>query len=48
MDFNEDYVPSKPTVLTFAVALELTLDQTEDLLERAALPYLTAVNSMWL
>jgi O-acetyl-ADP-ribose deacetylase (regulator of RNase III) len=32
---NEHYVPSKPTVLAFAVALELTLDQTEDLLERA-------------
>jgi len=32
---NERYAPSKPTVLAFAVALELTLDQTEDLLERA-------------
>ena len=32
---NKHYVPSKPTVLAFAVALELTLDQTEDLLERA-------------
>jgi len=32
---NEHYAPSKPTVLAFAVALELTLDQTEDLLERA-------------
>ncbi|MDR2179276.1 MAG: macro domain-containing protein [Synergistaceae bacterium] len=30
-----DYVPSKPTVLAFAVALELSLDQTSDLLERA-------------
>jgi len=32
---NAGYAPSKPTVLAFAVALELTLDQTEDLLERA-------------
>ena len=32
---NTNYVPSKPTVLAFAVALELTLEQTEDLLKRA-------------
>ncbi|MCL2126463.1 MAG: macro domain-containing protein [Oscillospiraceae bacterium] len=32
---NEHYAPSKPTVLAFAVALELSLEQTEDLLERA-------------
>jgi hypothetical protein len=32
---NAQYAPSKPTVLAFAVALELDLDQTEDLLERA-------------
>ena len=32
---NEHYAPSKSTVLAFAVALELTLEQTEDLLERA-------------
>jgi len=32
---NTHYAPSKPTVLAFAVALELTLDQTEDLLEWA-------------
>ena len=32
---NAHYAPSKPTVLAFAVALELTLDQTADLLGRA-------------
>jgi O-acetyl-ADP-ribose deacetylase (regulator of RNase III) len=32
---NADYAPSKATVLAFAVALELTLDQAADLLERA-------------
>ena len=32
---NLQYMPSKPTVLAFAVALELNLDQTKDLLERA-------------
>jgi O-acetyl-ADP-ribose deacetylase (regulator of RNase III) len=32
---NKHYTPSKPTVLALAVALRLTLDQTEDLLERA-------------
>lgn len=32
---NANYAPSKPTVLAFAIALELTLDQTTDLLERA-------------
>jgi len=32
---NTEYTPSKPTVIAFAVALELNLDQTEDLLERA-------------
>lgn len=32
---NTHYAPSKPTVLAFAIALELTLDKTEDLLERA-------------
>ena len=34
---NTDYAPSKPTVLAFAIALELNLCQTEDLLERAGL-----------
>jgi O-acetyl-ADP-ribose deacetylase (regulator of RNase III) len=32
---NAQYAPSKPTVLAFAVALELNLRQTGDLLERA-------------
>ena len=32
---NANYAPSKPTVLAFAVALELELDQTADLLKRA-------------
>jgi len=32
---NKHYTPSKPTALAFAVALELTHEQTEDLLERA-------------
>ena len=32
---NENYAPSKPTVLALAIALELTLDQTNDLLQRA-------------
>ena len=32
---NMEYMPSKPTVLAFAIALELTVDQTRDLLERA-------------
>jgi len=32
---NVDYVPSKPTVLALAVALELTISQTEALLGKA-------------
>jgi len=32
---NENYIPTKATALAFAVALELTLDQTVDLLARA-------------
>jgi len=32
---NRNYQPSKPTALAFAFALELSLDETEDLLARA-------------
>lgn len=32
---NEGYMPSKPTVLAFAIALELNMEQTSDLLKRA-------------
>ena len=32
---NPDYRPSKPTALAFAVALELNLDETRDLIARA-------------
>jgi O-acetyl-ADP-ribose deacetylase (regulator of RNase III) len=32
---NKGYMPSKPTVLAFAIALELNLEQTSDLLKRA-------------
>ena len=32
---NPDYKPTKPTAIAFAIALELTLDQTEDLIGRA-------------
>ena len=34
-----DYVPSKKTVLAFAVALELSLDETKDLLMRAGFAF---------
>lgn len=32
---SESYMPSKRTAIALAVALELTLDETSDLLERA-------------
>jgi O-acetyl-ADP-ribose deacetylase (regulator of RNase III) len=36
---NRDYRPSKKTVLSFAIALGLDIDQTEDLLARAGLAF---------
>ena len=32
---GKGYTPKKPTILALAIALELTLDETDDLLERA-------------
>jgi hypothetical protein len=32
---NPDYSPKKPTVFAFAIALELSLPETKDLLKRA-------------
>ena len=32
---NPDYRPSKPTAIAFAIALELDLDETRDLIARA-------------
>ncbi len=32
---NRDYMPSKRTVLALAIGLELSLDETDDLLQRA-------------
>lgn len=32
---DENYRPSKPTVISFAIALELPLDETRDMLEKA-------------
>ncbi len=32
---NVDYKPSKPTVISFAIALELTLSETKDMLMKA-------------
>ena len=32
---SKGYTPKKPTILALAIALELTLDETDDLLERA-------------
>lgn len=32
---NPDYKPSKPTAIAFAIALELDLEETKDLIERA-------------
>jgi hypothetical protein len=32
---NVDYKPSKPTVIAFAISLELSLEETEDMLRKA-------------
>ena len=32
---GKGYTPKKPTILALAIALELTLEETDDLLERA-------------
>lgn len=32
---NKGYTPKKPTIIALAIALELSLDETDDLLERA-------------
>lgn len=36
---NADYAPSKKTVLAFAIALELSLDETKDLLMKAGFAF---------
>ncbi|MGN0292449.1 MAG: macro domain-containing protein [Lachnospiraceae bacterium] len=36
---NADYAPSKKTVLSFAIALELSLDETKDLLMKAGFAF---------
>ena len=35
MSRNVNYKPSKTTVIAFAIALELSLDETEDMLRKA-------------
>lgn len=42
---NPDYKPSKSTAIAFAIALELDLDETRDLIARAATPSAPAVSS---
>ena len=42
---DRDYRPSKKTVLSFAIALELDIDQTEDLLARAGLAFSPSSNA---
>ena len=36
---NANYTPSKKTILCFAIALELTLDETEELLKKAGFAF---------
>lgn len=43
---NPDYKPSKSTAIAFAIALELSLPETRDLIARAAMPSVPAANSM--
>ena len=42
---NKDYRPSKRTVLSLAIALRLSLEETDDLLKRAGLALSHAVKS---
>ena len=41
-----NYKPSKPTALAFAISLELSLAETEDMLVRRDLHYLTVISSI--
>ena len=43
---NPDYKPSKSTAIAFAIALELSLPETRDLIAARAMPSVPAANSM--